>query len=73
MMSCREYVFALTSGRLEEAGPTERFWAAQHRLMCRRCRAFTHNDAALDRILQGYQAHVQRQTEDGTSGPAPEV
>lgn len=69
MMTCQEYIFQLTSGRLEEAGPKDRFWAAQHRLMCRRCRAFTHNDALLDEVLKGYQSHVQRGADEEDGGP----
>lgn len=48
---CREYIFLLTSGQLEDAAWDMKLRATQHRLSCRRCRAFTHNDAALDRIL----------------------
>lgn len=55
MMKCRQYVFLLTSGQLEEAGWLTRTQASQHRLMCRHCRAFTRNDQALDRIMAGYR------------------
>lgn len=60
MMQCRDYIFQLTSGQLDEAGAVQRLWAAQHRLMCRRCRAYTRNDQRLDDILQGYVEHLQR-------------
>lgn len=56
MMRCKEYIFRLTSGQLDEATGVQRFWAAQHRLMCRSCRAFTHNDRQLDQILDAYRA-----------------
>jgi hypothetical protein len=58
MMTCKDYIFKLTSGQLAEAGRVERLWAAQHRLICRHCRAFTRNDRRLDDILQGYKAHL---------------
>lgn len=57
MMNCKDYIFKLTSGQLEEAGWLVRTQAAQHRMICRRCRAFTRNDQALDGILAGYEAH----------------
>lgn len=56
MMSCKTYIFKLTSGQLKEAGLVETLWAAQHRLMCRRCRAFARNDKKLDGLLAGYRA-----------------
>lgn len=55
MMNCKEYIFKLTSGQLEDAGRLERFWGAQHRLMCRRCRAFSANNDQLSDILKGYK------------------
>ncbi len=55
MMKCREYIFKLTSGQLAQATGFERFLALQHRMMCGRCRAFTKNDAHLDRILKSYR------------------
>jgi hypothetical protein len=60
MMTCKEYVFKLTSGQLEEADRLERFWALQHRLMCRHCRAFTRNNQRLDGILAAYQDQLTR-------------
>lgn len=58
MMNCRDYIFKLSSGQLSTAGRVERFWAAQHRWICTRCRAFTHNDRQLDAILDGYREHL---------------
>ena len=58
MMKCREYVFKLTSGQLAHATGFERFLALQHRMMCGRCRAFTKNDAHLDRILKSYRERL---------------
>ena len=63
MMRCKEYVFKLTSGQLEEGAWTDRFWAAQHRLMCRHCRAFTANDERLSQLLQSYRNHLTRPDE----------
>lgn len=60
MMNCREYIFRLTSGQLNQtgSGSIERFWAAQHRWICTRCRAFTRNDQQLDTILDDYRKHL---------------
>jgi hypothetical protein len=58
MMSCKEYIFRLTSGQLAQATGMQRFWAAQHRLMCRRCRAFTHNDRRLTELMGRYRRHI---------------
>ncbi|MFT3859237.1 MAG: hypothetical protein QM742_17615 [Aquabacterium sp.] len=57
-MKCRQYIFKLTSGQLDEAGLAERLDATRHRWSCRHCRAFTRNDAQLARILADYQAHL---------------
>lgn len=57
-MKCKEYIFKLTSGQLAEAGRIERLQAFQHRLICRRCRAFTRNDAKLDAALDAYRSHL---------------
>lgn len=58
MMSCQEYIFKLTSGQLTEANWRDRFWSAQHRMVCRNCRAFTANDERLDQILAGYKQQL---------------
>ncbi|HET8871043.1 MAG TPA: hypothetical protein VFM48_11380 [Aquabacterium sp.] len=68
MMTCKEYIFKLTSGQLEEASLTERFLATSHRLICPYCRAFTKNDVRLDGILQDYKERVlQPPPDDGAS------
>ncbi len=54
MLNCQTYIFQLTSGQLDDAGWMQRLAAAQHRLLCRRCRAFTRNDAKLTHILQDF-------------------
>jgi len=59
-MKCQEYIYRLTSGQLTQAGLVDRFWAAQHRMICRRCSAFTANDARLSNIVQGYREHLAR-------------
>ncbi len=74
MMRCKEYIFKLTSGQLAEAEWPERFGAAQHRLMCRHCRAFSANDARLSAILSRYQDQLTQPDEpprrpDGSSTP----
>ena len=55
MMKCRQYVFMLSSGQLDEADWLTRIQAGQHRMMCRHCRAFSRNDQALDDIVTGYR------------------
>lgn len=57
-MKCRQYIFKLSSGQLDEAGLAERLEATRHRWSCRHCRAFTRNDAQLNRILADYQAYI---------------
>lgn len=60
-MNCREYIFKLSSGQLqEEASASDQMGAALHRLICRPCRSFTHNDAALSNILSGYRTHLEQ-------------
>lgn len=58
MMTCKQYIFHLTSGQAQEAGALDRFWAAQHRLVCHRCRAYTRNDQQLSVLLQNYRDQV---------------
>lgn len=57
MLTCKEYIFKLTSGQLAEAGSIDRMWAWQHRLICRRCRTFTANDQKLSHLLRQYGEH----------------
>lgn len=59
---CRDYIFLLTSGQLEDAGWDLKLRATHHRLACRHCRAFTHNDVALDRILDAQKARTETLT-----------
>lgn len=65
-MKCRDYIFQLTSGQLEDAGTATQIAAWQHRMICFRCRAFTRNDRALQDMLKGYNDHLQ-------SSPTPPV
>lgn len=67
-MKCKEYIYRLTSGQLAQAGLVDRFWAAQHRMVCKRCTAFTRNDARLDDIVQGYREHLARPGEEPAAG-----
>lgn len=59
MMSCRQYIFSLTSGLLDEASTRVRLEAKVHRWMCPYCRAFTRNDQALNQVLEQYRAQGQ--------------
>ena len=51
-MKCRDYIFTLTSGQLQEASSLQRIWIKKHLLICRYCRRFTHNDRQLSDILR---------------------
>lgn len=59
-MKCKEYVFKLTSGQLDDAPLDERLQAQLHRMMCKHCRSFTRNDQKLDVVLADYKAHLTR-------------
>lgn len=69
-MNCQQYLFKLTSGQLENAPPSERLQAAWHRMMCRRCRAFTRNNAALDAILRSWSEQLQAPDPQPDTPPA---
>ena len=58
MMTCKQYIFYITSGQAEESGTIDRFWAAQHRLICYRCRSYTRNDQLLSVLLKDYRENV---------------
>lgn len=59
MMNCKQYVFSLTSGQLDEASTRVRLEARVHRWMCPYCRAFTRNDAVLSTVLDQYKQRGQ--------------
>lgn len=58
MMTCKQYIFYITSGQSEESGTLDRLWAAQHRLICHRCRSYTRNDQQLSVLLKEYRENV---------------
>lgn len=60
MMTCREYVFRLTSGQLAESGPLARLQAFAHVSVCRHCRAFTRNDRRVTAIIRDYNNRLQQ-------------
>ena len=65
-MKCREYIFKLTSGQLQDAPKALRLEASMHRMICRYCRTFTRNDARLDGMLAGYREGLKKpDDEDG--------
>lgn len=68
MISCQRFVFLLTSGELQESGWLTRLQAGQHRLVCRRCRAFEANDRRLDDILRAQRERLL--SPDRGDGPA---
>lgn len=57
-MKCKEYVFKLTSGQLDDAPANERLQAKFHLMICKYCRAFTRNDAKLGTVLEGFKNHL---------------
>lgn len=59
MMNCKTYIFKLTSGQLKFATGKNKFWALQHRLMCKRCRAFAKNDDQLSKIIQDIEQNFK--------------
>lgn len=65
MMKCREYIFQLTSGQLQDAPRAVRVEAGMHRMICKYCRAFSRNDATLDRMLERYREQLKQPDEDG--------
>lgn len=74
MMRCKTYIFKLTSGQMEDADRIERFWAAQHRMVCRHCRAFTHNDALIDEIVDGFKTRLMVPDHpDGDTSPGGDL
>lgn len=64
-MTCKDYIFKLTSGQLEQAPLSLKLEATLHRALCRYCRTFTRNDARLDQALDHY-----RDTLDGADKKA---
>lgn len=60
MMTCKRYIFLLTSGQLADAPAGLRLEAGLHRALCRYCRTFTRNDARLDALLEDYRADLHR-------------
>ncbi|MFN4264469.1 MAG: hypothetical protein ACK4F8_01835 [Aquabacterium sp.] len=72
MMNCKQYVFSLTSGQLDEAPTRVRMEARVHRWMCPYCRAFTRNDAALTQILTQYGQAGRLLSEDAASDHSPD-
>lgn len=70
-MRCREYIFLLTSEQLPSAALPVRLTAGLHRTICRRCRAFTANDAQLDTLVRQAADAATQAEPDGTPPPHP--
>ncbi|MCA0175981.1 MAG: hypothetical protein LCH73_06790 [Proteobacteria bacterium] len=68
-MRCREYIFLLTSEQLPAAALPVRLTAGWHRVICRRCRAFTANDARLDAWVRQAVDATLREDESGADTP----
>ncbi len=69
MINCKQYVFKVSSGQLDEAGPLDKLQAFQHRLICRHCRAFTNNNRQLSEMLQRYKEDVSSLKPGDEPGP----
>lgn len=69
-MNCQQYLFKLTSGQLQDAPASERMQAALHCLVCRQCRDFARNDAALGQMLHAWRDHLRNAADDGTAAVA---
>lgn len=69
MLSCRSFTDLVASGELDEAGWLTRVQAGQHRLMCKRCRAFEANDRQLDQILRAHRDRLQQPDQDPPDAP----
>lgn len=62
-MKCKEYVFKLTSGQLDNAPVDQRLQAKFHLVLCKYCRAYTRNDDKLGAVLKGYKANLVKPDE----------
>lgn len=60
MMKCREYIFLISSGKIGEASVGVRLDAGMHRLMCKACRSFSHNNKQLDKMLAAYREELKK-------------
>ena len=58
MMNCQEYIFKLSSQQFDEAPLGVKAAARVHRMVCKRCRAFTRNDEKLDDLLVQYREQI---------------
>lgn len=70
-MRCREYIFLLTSEQLTGAALPTRLSAGYHRLICRRCKAFTANDARLDSLVREAADAATHAEADPAAPPQP--
>lgn len=58
MMTCKQYIFYITSGQAQEARLIDRFRVTQHRLTCVYCRTFARNDLQLSALLTTYRENI---------------
>ena len=73
MLNCRRFTDLVASGELDEAGWLTRAQAGQHRLMCKRCRAFAANDRQLDQILRAHRERLQQPDQEPPDAPTDEA
>ena len=69
MMKCQEFIFLLTSGQLKEGSAVLKSSAFMHRMMCRRCSAFYHNDNTLAHQIDSCKKFLQEKPGDDLNEP----
>ncbi|MCP5325885.1 MAG: hypothetical protein H7A09_06110 [Oceanospirillaceae bacterium] len=60
MMKCREYIFLISSGKIDDASVGVRLDAGMHRLICKYCRSFSRNNKQLDKMLDAYREELKK-------------
>lgn len=60
MMKCREYIFLISSGKIDGASVGVRLDAGMHRLICKYCRGFSRNNKQLDKMLTAYREELKK-------------
>lgn len=60
MMKCREYIFLISSGKIDEASVGVRLEAGMHGLICKYCRGFSRNNKQLDKMLTAYREELKK-------------
>jgi hypothetical protein len=64
MMKCREYIFLISSGKIDDVAVAVRLEAGMHRLICKYCRGFSRNNKQLDKMLAAYRAELKKSEQE---------